>query len=201
MYVSSNRLYYPPPASHFVQFVYFEDKVMTSMIRKVWQFVKIAEFVSSAPSTGEEEKKMEDAYFVFFFSKSALLRYQHHHPIRFELDSNDSPGPLLDSCYYNLFHGTSNLIMGPIYYIFPKICSIYLFFYTLIWWIPLLLLVFSWSLFIYKQANFVPWWWFELFAPPPTCPTLLRNIVLFFLCIEKKSNVLYRSFYPFSIFI
>lgn len=133
-------------------------------------------------STLYRRKKNGGGCVFRFFSKSILrLRY---HPIRFELDSN-SPPALLDSCYYNLFHGTSNLIMGPIYYIFPKICSIYLFFY-----IPpdmmnpiIIISVFLRSLFIYiyKQANFVlPWWWFELFAPPPTCLLLYLEILFLF---------------------
>jgi hypothetical protein len=38
------------------------------------------------------------------------------------------PRPLLDSCYYNLFHGTSNLIMGPITIYFLKFAQFICFF-------------------------------------------------------------------------
>lgn len=63
---------------------------------------------------------MEDDPRISFFTKSAppyIPPNSFRIRFRFELYSKTPPA-LLDSCYYNLFHGTSNLIMGPIFTIY-----------------------------------------------------------------------------------
>lgn len=82
---------------------------------------------------------MEDdpRVFRFFYEiRYPLLRYDH--PI---LDSNSirTPPALLDSCYYNLFHGTSNLIMGPITIYFLKFAQFICFFYMMN---PIIIIIF-----------------------------------------------------------
>ena len=141
---------WPAPPSQFVQFVYFEDKVMTSMIRNVWQFVKIAELCQQRPGSGF---RIPDAHHELVLNVSRQKPPCYLTSESLKTKTNATPPP--PTTIFLLLQFVPWYLKNNGTYIFPKICSI-CFIYPIISFLG-----------PNKQANFVPWWWTNYLPLPP----------------------------------